>query len=300
MSDKEKKQIELTDENIRKALETLGVDPDTVIKKSANDAFDQTDEGKIKTKKKKEGEESDSKEDKGEITEGESSEEDKKEEDESDVVEKSVKKVNEKDQGIGVEMVAAIEKSMQILDALQKSVDQKIELLATVNGSLSEKLEKAIDRLGEFDSQFTERLEKALGAMDNKLEKSLHSKEVADLEKLAEKDALIKSLDDRIEKVEKAPNPRKSATLASSYIKKGQYEEEDAMRHGEGNVEVLSLSRDKQRISNMLLQKSGVEDPSMKENPIYRNAVIQFEGGGGINKALMNDISKSEGVKFTS
>lgn len=300
-------KIELSKSNIEKALNVLGIDPSELnldnieksekkeekssdeIKKADYTAENATDEKKEKEDdKEKEGENSEKK-DKGEI--GKKDEEDEVEEDkgkskkeDSDDVEKS----------LDTEKLKAQEK---IVTSLEKSIEANIKTLATLNDGILNSIQKSLERAQELGVGIDEKIEKAFGEVDDKLEKAISNSDDK-LEKSfigtnERNDTLLKAIDQRLEKLEHTPNPRKSIT-STSYIKKGTADD----NLNEGQKQTLSLSRNRQAISNILLEKSGFESGQINKG--YQDAVFQFEASGSLSKGIMDDLSKNDGIHFTS
>jgi hypothetical protein len=368
----EELKLELSPENIRKAFETLGIDPEAVLNKAANDKFDQTDEGKKSADKRDDDddkEEGGEKKDKGSI-EGKESEKDEeaeeakekggKDDDDKEEVEKSVeadiekgKKVdksvsvketptgtdkktqggdeeddlegkNEDDKklpkpkdkklknwdskGVGapITMEKAIEnqelliirinESVDLLKSIEDSISDKVNLIALMNAKMSEQVEKSIAKMETFEGVYNDRINKSLSESDERLTKAVEERLDGEAKRIIENDELLKSIQQRLYKVETTSYGRKSVT-ATTYLKKGFEQEE-----GEDNTSVvrLSLSRDRQKISNILLQKSNVEVEGVPNNVMYENAVLSWDAGTPLTKAIMNDLTKTEGVHFTS
>ncbi|HDL74764.1 MAG TPA: hypothetical protein ENH06_00030, partial [bacterium] len=297
-----KNKIKVTSENIAKAYEILDIVPEVEKEEKVKKAIEIKEEEKVKKaiemEKKKAPNSEVEKEDEGEVEKKDPKKEEEEEEEEGGE-KKKVEKAKKENK---------IKKSKEIKKSFQDSINEKIQLLGLLNRDLSQKIEKAIKSVQKIET-LTERVEKAITGVDDLIQKSftvgenniqksinLIKEEVKgevdeNKERIEKSLDLIEKIDDRIEKIERTPLQRRSIT--KSFVKK---EREDIQKIEEDRV--LSLSKDKKEISNLLLQKSGFE--TNQSNDLYVNAVISFEASGVLNKAIMNDLSKTEKIKFTS
>jgi len=188
--------------------------------------------------------------------------------------------------------VAAKEETMQEPNAasIGKEGDfmKKSEVTDLVKG-IEETMAKAIETgLGEAAG-----LIKSLGTatqgvlnLNNDLEKSLDAE-------VKRNDDLKKSLDDtigRLEKVEATPIP--SRTVTSDTYKAHPTLEKSI----DGDNKQLHAVTHKKEILEILDQKAGLDGPT--PNMMYAQSMAAFESSGVIEKSVLNDLQKSDGIEI--
>ena len=102
---------------------------------------------------------------------------------------------------------------------------------------------------------------------------------------------LKKSLDntlERLEKVEKTPIPSRTVT-SETYKKHPTLEKSE-----DGGANQLHIKQNRKQILDILDQKAGLDGAS--PNMAYANAMATFESSGILDKSIISDLQKSEGV----
>ena len=104
-----------------------------------------------------------------------------------------------------------------------------------------------------------------------------------------------KSIEERFEKLESEPAVGRKSITTSSFIEKsfGNEQQNDLMK---GKTS-LSMSKNKQQVSDLLLAKSGIEKGEV--NDFYVNALTGFEATGEISKSVVNDLFHNHNVLVT-
>lgn len=304
--------LALTEENIAKAFGVLGIDSPELkksiesdkLEKSLNEEEDEEEKESTEKKDAPEKKEMSEKEEKEESKEIEKSIEPKVEESEKEAkIEKSIetKEVTPKEDDK--------EARQELVESFEKSIESKMQALGTINLHITQQLEKSVkmlDQLKSVESSISEmdtRVKKSLAEnqdrlselsqeVDSKIEKSLQVK--AEKEDTLSKS--IQSIEERVEKIEKTPNTRKSVT-SLGYVQKSI--ENDQLDGNKGEGKVLSISRDRSQIVDILLEKS-MSGTGHQVNKAYENEVMSFESTNRLSKSIMDDLSKNEGIRFTS
>jgi len=267
--------VEITDENIQKAYEVLGIplaneNPDNDIEKGKK--AENEEEGLEKTKKEKaedlkeqiEGKDAvkdktpdagheDDKENgkiKGEEEEKKEKEEPEEKEDKEDKEKKPKKEIKK---GEEVDLSGVID----LLKGIQDDLNSKTAVLSekiTAVGILEKAVENAL--ISKFTSiqELTNDLQKAF-------EDSLHN------------------IEERLGKIENSPIPRKSVTRTSDILNKG---EDNDLDKDEPNT--LSITRDRKQVMEILKAKSGIDGGTPNES--FMQALLAFEASGSIDKGI--------------
>lgn len=97
----------------------------------------------------------------------------------------------------------------------------------------------------------------------------------------------LDTLTDRLDKVEKGlaePLGRKSILNKSHVVER--------FEKGDSDKPVLSLSRDKRSVAKVLSQKSGIEKGADQYNPLFGNAVLQYEADGTVSGEVLTHLAK--------
>lgn len=309
-------KLEVTEENLKKAYEIIGEEFPGLEKSQESDLSKSVESEKVKEEESKEevieksmsksseeeSEEKDPpKEQKLDGKEEESKTEEKDDDnDDDDEIEKGCDKKMKKSQEtekLSSEEKVENEEESKIFKSLVSSVGQKIEAFAVINQHLTNRIEKSIESLKRLDE-----LEKGVDTLNRKVEQQGQEIEInieKSLSAAKEKDnTLLKSIDgleERIEQIEKTPNTRKSIENLQ-YIEKSQGSEQVK---GEEDGTILSISKNRKEISNILLEKSMV-GTGQRVNKQYESAVLDFETSGKLSKSIMNDLSKNDNIRFTS
>jgi hypothetical protein len=154
---------------------------------------------------------------------------------------------------------------------VKKEVEEKME------GKKSEEIEKGLN----------DTLEKSI---DSKLQKGQDTL-LTKFEELFK--GFTEKIDERLSHIENQPGQRKSAA-SLNFIEKSFGGADDKQNE---NKTSLSLSRQRQQISNVLLAKSGIEKG--ETNEFYANAMMQFEATSSLSKAVMQDLYTNENILIT-
>lgn len=103
---------------------------------------------------------------------------------------------------------------------------------------------------------------------------------------------ILQQLSNRLDAIENAPVQRKSFSGVNTIEKSFGF---DNVRE-DGKTQ-LSLSRDKQRISELLLSQSGIEKG--EQNQLYIQAVMDFDATGSISKSVISDLFANKNILIT-
>lgn len=157
-------------------------------------------------------------------------------------------------------------------------------------------LKKAQDLLSvipkiEKDFRDLEKANKDLFEKINSIESSFKRKEDNLLRKAEEDKKVIEDLKGRLQKIEDSPNPRKSIT--SIPLNKEGFDEGNNIK--KGGETTLSISRNKQALSDILLSKSGANSGTITDQE-YANAVETLSWGNQISQSVMMKLA-NDGIK---
>jgi hypothetical protein len=135
-----------------------------------------------------------------------------------------------------------------------------------------------------------EKLEKSfkdeIGAVSNDMNKGLS--EISSLMK-----SFVESIDKRVSAIENQSTGRKSMGTVN-VIEKSFGGAED--KNNDGKTK-LSISENKQQISNVLLSKSGIQKG--EANKLYCDAIQEFEAAGTLSKAVVTDLYVNNNILIT-
>jgi len=296
--------VEITDENIRKAYETLGIplaseenEEEEVIVKAEKDDLEDTKKDKAeKLKKQIEGEgavkdktpdashedDEDNDEIKGEKETNSKSA--KKEKDEEEEPENKSAKSKQPDKKIEKASAESQEEDKDEKKEIKKAEDGMI-LAKEVNidGDLLIKGENLIDIIKAETNKIAEKLN-AVGLLEKALSDALTTKFISiqelvnDIQKAV--DDHFNSVEERLEAIENTPIPRKSVTRQGDILTKG----EDNELGDEGGIQTLSITRDKKQVTDILKAKSGIDGGTPNET--FMNALLGFEASGTITSDI--------------
>lgn len=259
MTDKKNNVIELTDDNIKKAYETLGLNYDEIVKAKKEE---KTPEELEEIKKAKEAKTALEKAEK----EKEDSAKDKKED---------KKEGEDKDDDVSEDKFKEMEKAHQESESALNTYKEKLtKKKAGMNPET---------KVGEDDIKKAEvdLIVKAISTdLGGKIDAliTLNAKTNNDLEKANQ---TVATLAERLQAIEQSPMPKKSFTK-TGYIEKAFSENKD-----NGKAQ-LSLSGHKKEIAAMLMDKAGFEKGQVV--PMYDNALKYFESNGTLSEAVVTDL----------
>lgn len=103
---------------------------------------------------------------------------------------------------------------------------------------------------------------------------------------------ILQQLSNRLDAIESAPVQRKSFSGVSTIEKSFGF---DNVR--EDGKTKLSLSKNKQQISELLLSQSGIEKG--EQNQLYIQAVMDFDATGSISKSVISDLFANKNILIT-
>lgn len=186
------------------------------------------------------------------------------------------------------------DKDKTSVEDLKKSLSEKEGELEIIKSKLAE-LEKSEDAEPAKADEVEKGEEPEIGEPKYKaeLEKATQGfeKGISDIKDLFT--GFKKSIDERFEALENSTPGRKSAPTAR-VIEKSFGGAED--KNNEGKTKI-SLSRQRQDVSNILLAKSGIEKGEV--NDFYSNAMMQFEATGQLSKAVATDLYTNSDILIT-
>lgn len=105
-------------------------------------------------------------------------------------------------------------------------------------------------------------------------------------------DEFKKGIDERFEKLESEPVVGRKSITSQNFIEKSfGNEQQNELMKGKSS---LSLSKNKQQVSDLLLAKSGIEKGEV--NDFYVDALTGFEATGSISKSVVNDLFHNHNV----
>jgi len=145
-------------------------------------------------------------------------------------------------------------------------------------------MKKSLDNeLESFKSELT----KAIGESNGELVKG-----ISDITTLFK--AFTEKVNERLTVIENQPVGRKSV-ITQNVIEKSFGNPDDKNNE---NKTKLSISRQRQEISNVLFSKSGLEKGEL--NPLYSDAVASFEATNSISKAVVTDLYVNSNILITA
>jgi hypothetical protein len=106
--------------------------------------------------------------------------------------------------------------------------------------------------------------------------------------------SFAESIDGRLTAIENQTPGRKSMPTTKAIEKSFGGEADDKIKNGKTE---LSISRDKQKISDTLLAKSGILKG--EANKLYCDGVQEFEAAGYLSKAVITDLYTNENILIT-
>jgi|GEM_PF-1740034 len=262
------KEIKL--DELVKALQDIGISVDeTELLKSKDEKPENIEDNKFLDKKE------DAAEDKKE-------KEKKDDDDDDDEIEKAIK-----------------EKEAELEDLKLKKAagTKKVE-----DNSTDKKEDLGNDKLPDTDKVDPKELKKVEDRADyilGKKEKTeIKKADTFDIEKgISDITGLIKSFtsqfEERLQNLENQPGVRKSVVKAHA-IEKSFGGPDDENNKGKTT---LSVSRNRQQVSNILLSKSGIEKGEL--NNFYADAMQAFEATGTLSKAVVTDLYTNNNILIT-
>lgn len=261
MAGENKEVIELTDDNIKKAYETLGLNYDEIVKAKSTEEKNEGDKSPVT--KGHEDAESKTKE---------TEEEKKKKED----LEKAEKEKSNKDEDVSEDKLKEMEKAHAESEASLNTYKEK--LAKKKKGDMNPETKVGEDDIKKAEvDEIVKAITTDLGGKIDALI-TLNAKTNDDLSKANQ---TVATLAERLEALENTPIPKKSFTK-TGYIEKAFTENKD-----NGKAQ-LSLSGHKKEIAAMLMDKAGFEKGQVV--PMYDNALKYFESNGTLSEAVVTDL----------
>lgn len=216
----------------------------------------------------------------------EDSEDDEQEEEDEDEIEKAIKEKEAE-----LEMLKSKRKPVEQSDDEDPESDEAIKKEAARLSAEHEKRTKGAEVVyDKEDSKKEDKMEKSFTSM---IEKSNQNTNAA----ISEMKELIKgfaqNVESRLSAMENETPGRKSMGSAK-VIEKSFGGPLDKSNEGKT---VLSISKNRQQVSNILLAKSGIEKGEM--NDFYANAMTSFEATGELSKAVVTDLFANGNILIT-
>lgn len=250
----------ISDETIKKALETLGI--------STTDNINKGEDNDIKSDEKEIDEEVEGKKEK--VEKSDNSKEKEKEEDEE-------------------EIEKAFEKNSKELEELEKACQMKKSEIEAI----SKKRKKLPDELLE-KSQVTDIIKSELDTRFDAVTTLLKTtiQENQELKKsLVETNEILGKVSHIVTDMGNQSLGRKSYTTSKAIEK--SFNNDINQNNGK---KVLSLSRDRQELENTLLDLSNIEKGEI--NSLYANAAMLFNTSKTLDRSTINDLYTSKNIQI--
>jgi hypothetical protein len=263
-----KKEIKI--DELTKALQAIGVEVDSSLLKSEDDIKKAEELEKAEAEKMKVGE--------GLLK----PEEIKKAEEEKAAKEKEEKEKKDKK-----------EPDADDEEEIEKCIKAKEKEIDILKAKRKKPIEKAEEPEKEGKEKLTKKMKKKMFGIEKAMKNELSSTK----ENISELSSLVKSfaesIDSRLKVIETAPLGMKSR-LTAKVIEKSFGNPGDENNKGKT---VLSLSKNRPQISNILSAKSGIEKGEL--NNFYANEMMSLEATGSLSKSMIADLYTNSNIIVT-
>lgn len=185
------------------------------------------------------------------------------------------------------------------LDEMQKAFDEKQKELDDMKSKIDAKKATKKPKKEDDSMEGKEDITKAFEDFQEQTRTEIEKANTAVTDKLDELmkgfGEFKKGIEERFEKLESAPATGRKSVTTQSFIEKSFGDEQaNAIMKGK---QVLSITKNKQQVSDLLLTKSGIEKG--EANDFYVDALTGFEATGSISKAVMNDLFHNHNILVT-
>ena len=183
------------------------------------------------------------------------------------------------------DMEKALVEKQKELDLIKAKIEEKKSKTQTVEVKLDgEELKKSISdelttKITEFEAKTSEQISKASEGYNTGIQ------EIKDM--FSE---FKKGIEAKFEEFEKMPATRKS--ISNTRVLEKSFD--NGEQNQNAGKQVVSLTKNKMQLSNILMTKSGIEKG--QPNDFYVNEIQRFEATGQISKAVADDLNINHNI----